>query len=42
VFAVLTLSEVAVYDTAQQAPLIVAKNLHYAALTDAAWSADGR
>ena len=42
VFAVLTLSEVLVYDTHQAVPLLVAKRLHFAPLTDAAWSADGK
>ena len=42
VFAVLTLTEVVVYDTHSAAPLAVARNPHYAALTDAAWAADGR
>ena len=31
-----------VYDTHHAAPLVVCKNLHYAGLTDAAWSPDGR
>ena len=42
VFAVMTLDDVLVYDTHQATPLAIAKQLHYAALTDAAWSADGR
>ena len=42
VFAVLTLNEVLVYDTHQGNPLCIAQRLHYAALTDAAWSCDGR
>jgi hypothetical protein len=42
VFAVLTLNEVLVYDTHQSLPLVVAKRLHFASLTDAAWSADGK
>ena len=42
VFAVMTLDDVLVYDTHQATPLAIAKQLHYAGLTDAAWSADGR
>lgn len=41
VFAVLTLDEVLIYDTHQTDPLLVAPARHYAALTDATWSADG-
>jgi chromatin assembly factor 1 subunit B len=40
--AVLTLSEVLVYDTHHTAPICAAAHLHYAPLTDATWSADGR
>jgi chromatin assembly factor 1 subunit B len=42
VFAVLTTRGVFVYDTHHDAPLVVCKGLHYAGLTDAAWTPDGR
>eukprot|EP00934_Nitzschia_sp_Nitz4_P004670 Nitzschia sp. Nitz4//scaffold3_size479765//111402//113070//NITZ4_000046-RA/size479765-processed-gene-0.63-mRNA-1//1//CDS//3329550596//4660//frame0 len=41
VFAVLTLDTVLIYDTYHLQPLAVAKGLHYAGLTDCAWSKDG-
>lgn len=42
VFAVLTLDSVLVYDTHHMRPLSIARGLHYAGLTDCAWSSDGR
>ena len=42
VFAVLTLDSVILYDTYHLAPLAVARGLHYANLTDCAWTCDGR
>lgn len=42
VFAVLTLDSVLVYDTHHMRPLSIARGLHYAGLTDCAWSKDGR
>lgn len=42
VFAVLSLNSVLVYDTQQSEPLAVASHIHYASLTDATWSADGK
>eukprot|EP00584_Thalassiosira_punctigera_P000770 CAMPEP_0172531222 /NCGR_PEP_ID=MMETSP1067-20121228/4711_1 /TAXON_ID=265564 ORGANISM="Thalassiosira punctigera, Strain Tpunct2005C2" /NCGR_SAMPLE_ID=MMETSP1067 /ASSEMBLY_ACC=CAM_ASM_000444 /LENGTH=727 /DNA_ID=CAMNT_0013315579 /DNA_START=123 /DNA_END=2306 /DNA_ORIENTATION=+ len=42
VFAVLTADTVLIYDTHHDRPLAMARGLHYAGLTDAAWSADGR
>ena len=42
VFAVLTRDSVYVYDTYHVAPLSVMKGLHYAGLTDVAWTGDGR
>lgn len=42
VFAVLTAEDVLVYDTYHNRPLAMARGLHYAGLTDAAWSSDGR
>jgi chromatin assembly factor 1 subunit B len=41
IFAVATLEHVAVYDTASAAPLALLSALHFAALTDLAWSPDG-
>lgn len=41
IFAVLTIDTVLIYDTLHDQPLAVARGLHYAGLTDAAWSADG-
>jgi len=41
VFAVLTLDSVVIYDTYHTRPLCIARGLHYANLTDAAWSPDG-
>ena len=40
-WAVATLSSVVVYDSSERAPLLVASNLHYEALTDLAWLPDG-
>jgi hypothetical protein len=42
VFAVLSLNAVLIYDTQQSEPLAVASHIHYASLTDATWSADGK
>ncbi|CAH0474794.1 unnamed protein product [Peronospora belbahrii] len=42
VFAVITLDAVVIYDTQQAYPICTVKGLHYADLTDAAWTADGR
>jgi hypothetical protein len=42
VFAVLTTDSVVIYDTHHDRPLSLARGLHYAGLTDAAWSGDGR
>ncbi len=42
IFAVLTTDTVLIYDTCQDRPLSMACGLHYAGLTDAAWSADGK
>lgn len=42
IFAVLTSDTVLIYDTHHNQPLALAKGLHYAALTDAAWSTDGK
>lgn len=42
VFAVATTNEVFVYDTDQFMPLAIIGNLHYAPLTDLAWSHDGK
>ncbi|XP_078432919.1 transducin/WD40 repeat-like superfamily protein isoform X2 [Wolffia australiana] len=42
VFAVATLSSLYIYDTESTAPLAVLAGLHYAAITDIAWSADAR
>ncbi|EGD78455.1 hypothetical protein PTSG_09150 [Salpingoeca rosetta] len=42
VYAVVTKRAVLVYDTHQAAPLAVVAGTHKAALTDAAWSRDGR
>jgi len=41
VFAVATLDHVSVYDTGDVAPLAVISALHFAAITDLAWSPDG-
>ncbi|KAJ0393850.1 hypothetical protein P43SY_001713 [Pythium insidiosum] len=41
IFAVITLNAVIVYDSQQEHPICTIKNLHYADLTDATWSADG-
>ena len=42
IFAVLTWDSVLVYDTVHAQPMAVARGLHYAHLTDATWSSDGR
>ena len=42
IFAILTADTVLIYDTIHDQPLAVARGLHYAGLTDAAWSADGK
>jgi hypothetical protein len=42
IFAVLTWDSVIVYDTYHSHPLAVVRNLHYAHLVDATWSADGQ
>eukprot|EP00814_Leptocylindrus_danicus_P021879 CAMPEP_0116016952 /NCGR_PEP_ID=MMETSP0321-20121206/7772_1 /TAXON_ID=163516 /ORGANISM="Leptocylindrus danicus var. danicus, Strain B650" /LENGTH=699 /DNA_ID=CAMNT_0003487079 /DNA_START=296 /DNA_END=2395 /DNA_ORIENTATION=- len=42
IFCVLTIDTVYIYDTVQLAPLAVVQGIHYAGLTDAAWSNDGR
>mmetsp|Transcript_31338 Transcript_31338/g.56774 ORF Transcript_31338/g.56774 Transcript_31338/m.56774 type:complete len:746 (+) Transcript_31338:168-2405(+) len=42
IFAVLTADTVLLYDTHHNHPLAMARGLHYAGLTDAAWSTDGR
>jgi chromatin assembly factor 1 subunit B len=41
VFAVATLDHVLLYDTSQAAPLALLGALHFAAITDLAWSPDG-
>eukprot|EP01112_Ceratiomyxa_fruticulosa_P019530 TRINITY_DN6412_c0_g2_i1.p1 TRINITY_DN6412_c0_g2~~TRINITY_DN6412_c0_g2_i1.p1 ORF type:complete len:577 (-),score=131.74 TRINITY_DN6412_c0_g2_i1:88-1818(-) len=42
VFAVATLDTVVIYDTQHAHPLCYVTDIHYAALTDLAWSKDGR
>ncbi|TMW55811.1 hypothetical protein Poli38472_008459 [Pythium oligandrum] len=42
IFAVVTLNAVVIYDSQQCHPVCTVKNLHYADLTDATWSADGQ
>ncbi|KNA08086.1 hypothetical protein SOVF_165860 [Spinacia oleracea] len=42
IFAVATLNSVYIYDTESVAPLAVLAGLHYAAITDIAWSPDGK
>jgi len=42
VFAVLTADTALLYDTYHNHPLAMARGLHYAGLTDATWSSDGR
>ena len=42
IFAILTVDTVLIYDTIHDKPLAVARGLHYAGLTDAAWSKDGK
>jgi hypothetical protein len=41
-FAVVTISSVLIYDTQHPHPLMKLSGIHYAAMNDAAWSADGR
>ena len=41
IFAVVTQNSVYIFDTQNKAPLFVFSNLHYASLTDVAWSCDG-
>jgi len=41
VFAIATLDSIVLYDTQQTAPFGYISNIHYAALTDVAWSNDG-
>ncbi|KAK9670581.1 hypothetical protein RND81_13G211100 [Saponaria officinalis] len=42
IFAVATLNSLYIYDTECVAPLAVLAGLHYAAITDVAWSPDGK
>ncbi|KAG0572873.1 hypothetical protein KC19_VG131500 [Ceratodon purpureus] len=42
VFAVATVDSLIVYDTQRNCPIVVFAGIHYAAITDIAWSADGR
>jgi chromatin assembly factor 1 subunit B len=42
IFCVCTTDTVAVYDTSEESPVAFVGGLHYAAITDAAWSPDGR
>lgn len=42
VFAVATKSSVCLYDTQQRMPFGLISNIHYARLTDLAWSSDGK
>lgn len=42
VFAVATKSSVCLYDTQQKMPFGLISNIHYARLTDLAWSSDGK
>lgn len=41
VFAVATVDSVLVYDTQHLAPMVVLKDIHYASLSDIAWTSDG-
>lgn len=41
IFGVVTQNSVYIFDTQNKAPLFMFANLHYASLTDVAWSADG-
>ena len=41
IFAVATFSNVLLYDTSQLAPIGMISEIHYAAITDMSWSADG-
>lgn len=41
IFAIATKNSVRLYDTQQQMPFAVISNIHYARLTDLAWSSDG-
>lgn len=42
IYAVASADQIAVYDTQELEPLGVVKNLHYDALTDIAWTSDGK
>ncbi|CAK9257791.1 unnamed protein product [Sphagnum jensenii] len=42
VFAVATLDSLLIYDTQHSSPIVVVAGLHYAAITDIAWSADAQ
>ncbi|XP_021713903.1 chromatin assembly factor 1 subunit FAS2-like [Chenopodium quinoa] len=42
IFAVVTLNSLYIYDTESVAPLAILAGLHYAAITDIAWSPDGK
>jgi hypothetical protein len=42
VFAVATLDSLFIYDTQHSSPIVVVAGLHYAAITDIAWSADAQ
>ena len=42
IFAVLTEKSILIYDTYHGKPLCLARGLHYAGLTDAVWTSDGR
>jgi len=42
VFAVATLNSLYVYDTESVPPILVRAGLHYAAITDIAWSSDAK
>lgn len=42
IFAVATLNSLYIYDTESVAPLAILAGLHYAAITDIAWSPDGK
>ena len=41
IYAVLTMDAVFIYDTQQTYPIAMLRELHYADLTDCAWSPDG-
>jgi len=42
IFAVVTLNSVVIYETQQPNPIAMLSNLHYAPLTDLAWTGDGQ